>query len=644
MMTSIQTYVRRGRHTLHRLTLNPRSHVWWRAAAWAGAGFLLSAASLRHTPQPLALGLLCAASGWPAVLAALGGAAGFWFFWGAAGVRCMVWLGMGLLWALALGNRPIARQSPLLMSAAAALTVAASGVLFQYVWGDTTPIPMYLLQVALGAGTARIAQLALERADPIADWLAWGLGVLALAQIQPFSWLNLGFVLAGALGAVGAFPAAALAGLALDLAQVSAVPMSAVMCLAYFLRLLPRVSRWGVAVESGAVYVLLSGLWGGWALMPAIPLLLGGAAAAALPKGRTSAKPRRGEVGVAQVRLEMAAGVMAQTEQLLLEAGPPRVDGEALLARMAERACGSCPCRRECRVRLELPKLPQGILSNPLATESDLPAACRKRGRVLLELQRVQEQYRAILADHRRQEEYREAAIQQYQFLSYFLRDLSDCLARRWREPEARYAAKVAVCANRREEENGDRCLSFAGVESKYFVVLCDGMGTGTGAVEEGNMAGRLLKRLLSAGFPAEHALRSLNSLCALRGRAGAVTVDLAELQLDTGRGTLYKWGAAPSYLVSRDGTEKIGTAGPPPGLSVSEGRETVERLSLRRGETLVLRSDGVGGEDAQGWLAVSPDAPAGEIAAAFLERGEGYGKDDATVVAVRLTSLTSVT
>jgi stage II sporulation protein E len=162
-------------------------------------------------------------------------------------------------------------------------------------------------------------------------------------------------------------------------------------------------------------------------------------------------------------------------------------------------------------------------------------------------------------------------------------------------------------------------------------------MGTGIGAVEEGLRAGRLLKRLLCAGYPAEYALRSLNSLCALRSRAGAVTVDLAELQLDSGKVSLYKWGAAPSWVLRRTGPEKIGTATPPPGLSVSEGRETVERLSLRRGEVLVLLSDGVGGEDALHGCVLSAAVPLGELAAEILESGAPDTGDDATVAVVRL-------
>ena len=91
------------------------------------------------------------------------------------------------------------------------------------------------------------------------------------------------------------------------------------------------------------------------------------------------------------------------------------------------------------------------------------------------------------------------------------------------------------------------------------------------------------------------------------------------------------------SWVISPMGGRKIGTATPPPGLSVQEGRETVERLSLRRGETLVLLSDGVGAGDAIASLAVSSATPPGEVAAEILELSSLENGDDATVAVIRL-------
>jgi stage II sporulation protein E len=268
---------------------------------------------------------------------------------------------------------------------------------------------------------------------------------------------------------------------------------------------------------------------------------------------------------------------------------------------------------------------------------TSLPLSCKKPGRLILELRRGQEQLRAMKADRERQGEYRAALVQQYQFLSLFMQQLSDQLPRRGEQTRRQFQVESAVCSVGREETNGDRCIRFAGIGSRYYVLLCDGMGTGLGAAQEGQSAASLLRQMLSAGFPAEHALRSINSLLALRSRAAAVTIDLVELRLDTGRAAVYKWGAAPSLLLCDGTAEKIGTAGPPPGLSVTEGRETVERLSLRRGEVLVLLSDGVDVENVRRGIAAQSQRPPEELAAEILEQGAADAQDDATVAVVRL-------
>ena len=180
----------------------------------------------------------------------------------------------------------------------------------------------------------------------------------------------------------------------------------------------------------------------------------------------------------------------------------------------------------------------------------------------------------------------------------------------------------------------------FAGPQSRYYLLLCDGMGTGSAAASEAQTAGNLLRRLLMAGYPAQYALRSLNSLCALRGRAGTVTLDLAEFRLDTGKVSVYKWGAAPSWLLLPTGPEQIGAGGIPPGMSVTDTRETVDNLTMRHGEVLVVLSDGVDAAAALKNAAAYLQEPAGTLAARLLERGRGDGMDDATVAVIRLDPL----
>lgn len=637
-MMTISSYTRRLRHTLKTLSLDPRTHTAARGAAQVLSGLVLSAVGLGGMPQTVALGLICASGGTQALLTAMGSAVGYWLFWGSAGIQGQLWTALGLLCAATLGDRRISREVPMLLPSLAGFIVSASGVLFQIWLGDDTSIPIYLLRVALGASTAWLFAVVRQRRDPIADWLACALAVLALARIRLTPYLNLGFVAAGALGAAGAFPAAALAGLALDLAGVTAAPMAAVLCLVYFTRMVPRQPAWLSYLMPASVYIIVAWLCGVHDLRPLPALMLGGGLGYFLPE-QAKLSRRRGETGVAQVRLEITAGVFSQMEQLLLEVSEAPIDEGALIKRAAERACGTCANRKNCRDREMVSQMPPSLLHRPLFSDRDFPLSCRKTGRLVNEVRRAQEQLRSLRASRERMQECRTAVVQQYQFMADYLMELSDNVAQRLTEPAQRYSVEVAVYSNRREADNGDRCIWFMGTGCRYYVLMCDGMGTGLGAVDEGKTAASLLKKLLCAGFPAKYALRTLNSLCVLRGRSASVTADLAEICLDSGKATLYKWGAAPSYLLRRSSAEKIGTAGPPPGLSLTDQRETVTQLSLRRGEWLLMLSDGVAGEEALPGWADGTSASPGELAVELLAHSEDAIADDATAAVIALRS-----
>jgi len=63
-----------------------------------------------------------------------------------------------------------------------------------------------------------------------------------------------------------------------------------------------------------------------------------------------------------------------------------------------------------------------------------------------------------------------------------------------------------------------------------------------------------------------------------------------------------------------------------------------VDRLSLRRGEVLIMVSDGVEVGEPVRRILSAPDQKPGEMAAAILERGAEKREDDATVAVVRLS------
>ena len=638
MMTLLGSYVRRWRRSLRHLAVAGQ----WRSPLEMGGhfllGFCLSAASLGNHVQPFAMALLCAGlAGWLPLAYAAGGVLGYWLFWADHGWQGILWIATALPVCVLLAPRK--QLHPLLLPAVAALIVAASGVLFQAWQGENPTIAMYLLRICLAFGSTWLVMILRVHRDTAADWVALAIGVLALAQIAPLRFLDLG-ILAGAVLVVAApFPAVALAGLALDLAQITPVPMTAVLCVASLLRLLPWLPKSWQHVTPALVYVPVMALCDQMDLLPLPALILGGLVSILIPQnGRLS--HRRGETGFAQVRLEIASEVLGQSEQLLAAMSTSQVDEAALVAKAADRACSGCPCRKGCKQMETARTLPENLLHRPLLHTDDLPMDCKKRGRLLLELRRSQDQYRVLRADRDRQQEYRNALVQQYHFLSEYLQELADALPSRGNGAQPRFQPEVAVCSRGREVANGDRCLWFAGTACRYYLLLCDGMGTGTAAAQEAKQAGDMLRSMLTAGYPAPYALRSFNSLIALRGKAGAVTMDLAEIRLDTGKVTVYKWGAAPSWLLLPTGAERVGNFSPPPGLSVTENQETMDKLSLRRGETLVLLSDGVAaGAVASQGAALAQESP-GTLAAKILELGCQEGADDATVAVVRLTPI----
>ena len=627
MLASMETCLLRGQRQLRRWLEDARVRKVLKVLLYGSAGFFLSAAALRETCQPLAMGLVCSLTGWRALVVCLGSLLGYGCFWADGGLQGTVWSAAGAAAALFLGKGQTADRQSLLLPMLAGFLVSATGLTFQLLGLEDPPLSVYLLRIVTAAGSTLLFTRAAGRRDAITVWVAGGIGALALAPVMPLPFLGLGYIAGGAAAVAGAFPGAALAGLGLDLARVTPVPMAAVLCIAYFSRLLSPQYKWVRYGAPAAACLAVMGICGIRDPTPLPGLLVGGLLGMLLP-ARPELQHRRGETGIAQVRLEMTAGILARIQQLLLETPPTPIDEAALLAKAKEHACASCSARNIC---LEQDKLNIRMLHYPLSFQ------CRKTGRIAAELRRSQEQLRSLKADRERQRQYRSAVIQQYRFLSEFLRCLADQLPRRGDRITAHFRIEVSARSLSAEESNGDRCMAFSGPGCKYYVLLCDGMGTGLGAAQEGDSVAELLRQMLCAGFPAEHAFRSVNSILALRGQAGAATLDLAEIRLDSGRITLYKWGAAPSWVLRKKGAEKIGTATPPPGISVTEGRETVTRLSLRRGEVLILLSDGVEVGEILRRKGMAPDAPPGELAERLLELGCGNGSDDATAAVIRL-------
>lgn len=184
--------------------------------------------------------------------------------------------------------------------------------------------------------------------------------------------------------------------------------------------------------------------------------------------------------------------------------------------------------------------------------------------------------------------------------------------------------------------------MCFHTEDGRIFAILCDGAGTGDPAARESLLAVDDLAGLIRAGMSPENAMELLNGMYILRDSGGFATMDVFEVSLITGQGTLYKWGAAPSYVRSGSAVKKLGTAAPPPGLGVgsSWGAEVI-RLSLWGGDMLVLLSDGVAGEKAEELIRSFEGRNVKELSSALVDMAEAAGgEDDMTAAVLRLEEL----
>ena len=190
---------------------------------------------------------------------------------------------------------------------------------------------------------------------------------------------------------------------------------------------------------------------------------------------------------------------------------------------------------------------------------------------------------------------------------------------------------------------SGDAGAWFKDDAGRLCILLCDGMGSGLAAHRDSDGALRLLEKFLRAGMEPEAALAAVGEALGLKGEAegGFTTVDLLRLDLFSGRGTVYKLGAAPTYLRRSGRVERLTGSSLPAGLG--PGEADAFPLELQAGDWVVMVSDGVTSGREDGWLhtaleefdGLSPRQLAQKIMAE--SRDAGGGADDRTVIAVKL-------
>ena len=202
-----------------------------------------------------------------------------------------------------------------------------------------------------------------------------------------------------------------------------------------------------------------------------------------------------------------------------------------------------------------------------------------------------------------------------------------------------RLGSAAASCG--RQKLCGDYFECFQ-TESKAYIILSDGMGTGGRAAIDSAMTVELFSRLVRAGISLDCALSITNSALSVKSEDESLsTLDVAEIDLFSGNTVILKAGAAPSFYTSSGKVKTVEIPSTPLGI-LSKVRFSRYNLKLRGGDTLVMVSDGIlgcgtlwvrdeikafaGGPDASGFCENILDS-------ARIKCGEKF--DDMTVIAV---------
>lgn len=189
----------------------------------------------------------------------------------------------------------------------------------------------------------------------------------------------------------------------------------------------------------------------------------------------------------------------------------------------------------------------------------------------------------------------------------------------------------------------GDQLAVFT-VGPVLYMLLSDGMGSGSAAHAESAMTVRLLRQFLKAGIQPAPALKTLNTALTLRCQEGGgfTTIDLLALDRRSGSATLYKYGAAASYVRKGGAVTRLEAGSLPAGLQDAHQPPEATAVHLTADSLLVMVSDGVtarGDDWLRTLLAQWPGSDSRELAQLILAESRRHGglEDDCAALVLRL-------
>ncbi len=387
------------------------------------------------------------------------------------------------------------------------------------------------------------------------------------------------------------------------------------------------------------------------------------------PPAREAAPQEDGAVLGARERLRAMAQVLKEIQRTYTQVAAVSTSPEPAVQRrlrtLNEQVCQSCSMLAQCwekeeaETRQLLADLWQQIEEQGHLPLSPLPAALEQRcihpAQVAVTLNHLHDLDRSDRALARRLEEGRAIAGEYIHNVARMLDRMAQEIAEGDRPHRGmpavfRATAAVARMPKRGVHISGDSAVTGPLSGGRFLLALSDGMGVGREAAVQSGESVRLLQQLLDAGFNADAAVKTVNSVLLLRGPGDTfATLDLAVLDLATGQAEFVKVGAAPSFVKRGSDVTVVRIPALPAGV-VTEVEVEPERRMLGDGDLIVMVSDGIlevarDEEDKERWLleflgreeSADPEEVAERVLARALELAPAP-EDDLTVVAARVS------
>jgi stage II sporulation protein E len=139
----------------------------------------------------------------------------------------------------------------------------------------------------------------------------------------------------------------------------------------------------------------------------------------------------------------------------------------------------------------------------------------------------------------------------------------------------------------------GDYYDSFVDGKGYAYIILSDGMGSGSRARIDSAFACGMLVKLLRAGIGLPSALEIINnSLLVKSSDESFATLDICKIDLYTGKAELYKAGAAASYIRCNKRVVKAAGRGLPVGIGYKAVYES-QSFIIGNSDLIIMASDG---------------------------------------------------